>query len=384
MECYMDNSATTECFNEVVDAVTKEMTISYGNPSSMHLKGVEAEKQVRRARETIAATLKVKEKEIYFTSGGTESDNMALIGVARAYKRSGKHIVTTKIEHAAILQTAAFLEEEGYEITYLSVDRTGRVNLEELENAIREDTILVSVMGVNNEIGTVEPLEEIGKIIKSQNCKTLFHVDAVQAYGKIKILPKKMGIDLLSVSAHKIHGPKGAGFLYVAENVKMKPLINGGGQQKNLRSGTENVLGIVGTEAAVKKIFANFDEDTKRMKEYRHFMIEKLKEIDGIYINGADEEHSAPHIISVSVDKVRAEVLLHALEEKGVYVSSGSACASNKPAISETLKAINVKKEHLDSTIRFSLCVNTTKEEAEYAIQCLSETLTVLRKYVRR
>lgn len=384
MECYLDNSATTKCFDKVVEAVVDEMTVNYGNPSSMHLKGLDAEKKIKNASKIIASTLKCQEKEIVYTSGGTEADNMALIGVARAYKRNGKHIITTMIEHAAILQTAKYLEEEGYEVTYLPVDNQGIVDLKVLEESIREDTILVSVMGVNNEIGTIEPLEKIAEIIKSKNPKTLFHVDAVQAYGKIKLIPKKMGIDLLSVSGHKIHGPKGIGFLYIAENVKMKPLINGGGQQKNLRSGTENVCGIVGIGVACEEIFKNFEEDTKRMRELRKYMIEKLMTLEGVQINGANEENSAPHIVSLSVEKIRAEVLLHSLEEKNVYVSSGSACASNKPAISATLQAIGVKKELLDSTIRFSFCVNTTKEEIDYAVSCLNDTLSLLRKYVRR
>lgn len=384
MECYMDNSATTPCFREVADIVTEEMTEVYGNPSSMHLKGLEAEKKVKEAASVIASTLKVKDKEIIFTSGGTESDNLALIGVARAYKRDGKHIITTEIEHAAIRSTAEFLKEEGYEITYLPVDSAGVVNLDALRDSIREDTILVSVMGVNNEIGTVEPLESIAGIIKEKNPKTIFHVDAVQAYGKIPLYPNKIGIDLLSVSGHKIHGPKGIGFLYVSEKVKLKPIINGGGQQKNLRSGTENVCGIMGIGTAVSLVFDSFDEDVKRMREIRHHMIERINEIDGVIINGADEEHSAPHIISVSVDKVRAEVLLHALEAKGVYVSAGSACSSNKPQVSATLTAIGVDRKYLDSTIRFSLSVLSSKEEADYAIDCLNEVLGVLRKYIRR
>lgn len=384
MECYMDNSATTKCFPEVVEAVCNEMTEAFGNPSSMHLKGLEAEKKIKKATETIAATLKCKDKEIVYTSGGTEADNMALIGIARAYKRNGMHLITTKIEHAAILQTMSFLKEEGYEVTYLNVSEEGIVDLSELEDAIREDTILVSVMGVNNEIGSIQPIEEISKIIKKKNPKTLFHVDAVQAYGKIPMIPRKMGIDLMSVSGHKIHGPKGIGFLYIAENVKMKPLINGGGQQRNLRSGTENVLGIAGLGVAVEKVFANFEEDTKRMKELRTEMIEKLSKIEGTIVNGADYNRSAPHIVSVSIDGIRAEVLLHALEEKGIYVSAGSACSSNKPAVSATLQAINVDKKYLDSTVRFSFSVYTTKEEIEYSTDTLAETLGTLRAYVRR
>ena len=384
MECYLDNSATTKAFDEVIEAVKSEMSEYYGNPSSMHIKGFEAEKKIKETTKIIASTLKCDESEIIYTSGGTEADNMALIGIARAYKRSGKHIITSSIEHAAILQSAEFLKEEGYEITYLSTDSTGVVNLKELENAIREDTILVSVMGVNNEIGTVEPIEKISEIIKKKNPNTLFHVDAVQAYGKIKLIPKKMGIDLLSVSGHKIHGPKGIGFLYVSYKIKIKPIIFGGGQQKNMRSGTENVCGIMGLGAAVKKIFDNFDEDTARMRELREYMINGLKECDGVMINGADLENSAPHIVSASVKGVRAEVLLHSLEEKEIYISSGSACASNKPAVSATLKAIGVDKDLLDSTVRFSFSVMTTKDEIDYALLNFKETIEKLRLYVRR
>ena len=384
MECYLDNSATTKAFDEVIEAVKSEMSEYYGNPSSMHIKGFEAEKKIKETTKIIASTLKCDESEIIYTSGGTEADNMALIGIARAYKRSGKHIITSSIEHAAVLQSAEFLKEEGYEITYLSTDSKGVVNLEELENSIREDTILVSIMGVNNEIGTVEPIEKISEIIKKKNPNTLFHVDAVQAYGKIKLIPKKMGIDLLSVSGHKIHGPKGIGFLYVSYKIKIKPIIFGGGQQKNMRSGTENVCGIMGLGAAVKKIFENFDEDTARMRELRERMIKGLTECEGVTINGADIESSAPHIVSASVKGVRAEVLLHSLEEKGIYVSSGSACASNKPAVSATLKAIGVDKDLLDSTIRFSFSVLTTKDEIDYALENFKETIEKLRLYVRR
>ena len=380
----MDNSATTRCFDEAIAAVNEEMKNTYGNPSSLHMQGVRAEKLIKETLSIIASTLKCDEKEIIFTSGGTESDNMALIGVARAYKRSGKHIITSGIEHEAILETCAFLEEEGYEITYLPTDNTGVVDLKVLEESIREDTILVSIMGVNNEIGVIEPIEAISKIIKAKNPSTLFHVDAVQAYGKIKLIPKNMGIDLMSVSSHKIHGPKGTGFLYVNKKVKIKPIIFGGGQQRGLRSGTENVCGITGMGAAMKKVFASFDEDTKRMYELREHLINRLLENEDVFINGASPQGSAPHIVSASVKNVRAEVLLHALEDKGVYVSSGSACASNRPSVSKTLKSIGVENEYLDSTIRFSMSVMTTKEEIDYAADCFSDIVSNLRKYVRR
>lgn len=380
----MDNSATTRCFDEAIAAVNEEMKNTYGNPSSLHMQGVRAEKLIKETLSIIASTLKCDEKEIIFTSGGTESDNMALIGVARAYKRSGKHIITSGIEHEAILETCAFLEEEGYEITYLPTDNTGVVDLKVLEESISEDTILVSIMGVNNEIGVIEPIEAISKIIKAKNPSTLFHVDAVQAYGKIKLIPKNMGIDLMSVSSHKIHGPKGTGFLYVNKKVKIKPIIFGGGQQRGLRSGTENVCGITGMGAAIKKVFASFDEDTKRMYEFREHLINRLLENEDVFINGASPQGSVPHIVSASVKNVRAEVLLHALEDKGVYVSSGSACASNRPSVSKTLKSIGVENEYLDSTIRFSMSVMTTKEEIDYAADCFSDIVSNLRKYVRR
>ena len=384
MECYLDNSATTRCFDETIKAVEEEMKTYYGNPSSMHKKGFEAEKKIREVTKIIASTLKCEESEIIYTSGGTEADNMALIGIARAYKRQGKHIITSSIEHAAILQTAEFLKEEGFEITYLPTDEKGIVDLEELKKSVREDTILVSIMGVNNEIGTVQPIEEISRIVKEKNPSALFHVDAVQAYGKIKLIPKKMGIDLMSVSGHKIHGPKGVGFLYVSYKTKIKPIIFGGGQQKALRSGTENVCGIMGLGAAVEKLFATFDEDTKRMRELREYMIEGLLKIDGVRINGGQGEEAAPHIVSASISGVRAEVLLHSLEDKGIYISSGSACASNKPAVSETLKAISLPKELLDSTVRFSFSVFTSKEEIDYTLDCLKEIIEKLRMYVRR
>ena len=389
MECYLDNSATTKCLDEVVEVVTDCMRNTYGNPSSMHLKGVEAENILRSAKETIARTLKVEEKEIFFTSGGTESDNWAILQSARANRRSGMHVITTKIEHAAVLSCFKQLEKEGFEVTYLSVDEYGRVSLEELKEALKPETILVSVMGVNNEIGTVEPLAEIGECIKASNPKTLFHVDAVQMYGKLPIYPKRMKIDMLSVSGHKIHGPKGVGFLYISDKVKITPLILGGGQQKGMRSGTDNVPGIAGLSKAAEIICGSMEEECAKMSALRDLLVAKVSAIEGITVNGpaAKEEtkaFAAPHIVSVSVSGVRAEVLLHALEEKGIYISSGSACASNKPAVSETLKAIGVKKELLDSTIRFSFSRFTTEEEICYAASSLAQVIETLRKYTRR
>lgn len=384
MEIYLDNSATTRCFDEVAQVVAQMMTEEYGNPSSMHRKGVAAEQYVKRASEVIAKTLKVSEKEIFYTSGGTESDNLAIIGTALANYRAGKHIVTTPLEHPAVGQCMKYLEKEGFEITYLQPDSTGCISLEDLEKSIRNDTILVSVMAVNNEIGTIQPIEEAGDIIKRKNSNTLFHVDAVQGYGKMEIYPRKWKIDLLSVSGHKIHGPKGVGFLYVNEKVKIKPILLGGGQQKGMRSGTENVPGIAGLAKAAELVYANMECDINKMYCLRDYFISQLDKMEGITVNGATGRKAAPHIVSVSVENVRAEVLLHAMEDKGIYISAGSACSSHKPVPSATLQTIGVSKDLLGSTVRFSFSVFTTREEIDMALNALREMVPMLRKFTRR
>ena len=381
MEAYFDNSATTKVLDCVKDAVVDAMCVNYGNAAAKHRKGVEAENLIREAKKAIADTLKVQEKEILFTSGGTESNNTALIGTARANRRAGKHLITTGVEHPSIYNTMSFLEEMGFEVTYLPVDHLGHISLEDLEKAIREDTILVSVMYVNNEVGAVEPIEAISQCIKKKNPKTLFHVDAIQAYGKYKIRPKKQGIDLLSVSGHKIHAPKGVGFLYIRDGVKIRPILFGGGQQKGMRSGTENVPGCVGLGVAAREAYKDFDARIEKLYTLREHLIAGLKPLGGVTINGSEDRTNAPQIVSASFEGVRSEVLLHALEDKGVYVSSGSACSSNHPGISGTLKGIGVKKELLDSTIRFSLGDLNTEEEVDYAIGVLGELLPVLRRY---
>ena len=381
MEAYFDNSATTKVLDCVKDAVIDAMCVNYGNAAAKHRKGVEAENLIREAKKAIADTLRVQEKEILFTSGGTESNNTALIGTALANRRAGKHLITTGVEHPSIYNTMSFLEEMGFEVTYLPVDHLGHISLEDLEKAIREDTILVSVMYVNNEVGAVEPIEAISQCIKKKNPKTLFHVDAIQAYGKYKIRPKKQGIDLLSVSGHKIHAPKGVGFLYIRDGVKIRPILFGGGQQKGMRSGTENVPGCVGLGVAAREAYKDFDARIEKLYTLREHLIEGLKPLGGVTINGSEDRTNAPQIVSASFEGVRSEVLLHALEDKGVYVSSGSACSSNHPGISGTLKGIGVKKELLDSTIRFSLGDLNTEEEVDYAIGVLGELLPVLRRY---
>ena len=384
MEVYLDNSATTKCYDEVKEITGKVMCEDYGNPSSMHRKGIEAEHYVKESREILARLLKVEPKTIYFTSGGTESDNLALIGAARANNRGGKHLITSSVEHPAILNTMRYLEEEeGYTVTYLPVDKNGQIELEALKKALCKETILVSVMYVNNEIGSVQPIEDAVRIVKRYNSRILFHSDAVQGFGKYRIYPRRAGIDMLSISSHKIHGPKGMGALYIGENVKIKPIAFGGEQQKNVRSGTENVPGIAGMGVAAKLIYTDLDQKVERMREMKQHFIEGVGQIEHTKVHGLTDTSSAPHIISVGFAGIRSEVLLHALEEKGIYVSSGSACASNHPAISGVLKGIHTEREYLDSTLRFSLSDFTTMEEIDYTLEMLNQYVPMLRRYTR-
>lgn len=384
MEAYLDNSATTRCLESVRDVVVKTMIEDYGNPSSRHRKGLEAERYLRDAREKIARTLKVSEKEIFFTSGGTESDNWALIGGAMANRRAGNHIITTAVEHAAVIQPLMYLEEQGFRVTYLAADRYGRVSQKDLQEAVSEDTILVSTMYVNNELGALEPVEEIGRFLKEKYPRILYHVDGIQAYGKYRIFPKKLGIDLLSVSGHKIHGPKGTGFLYVNEKAKIRPLLLGGGQQRGMRSGTDNVPGAAGLGVAAQEAYRDFEEKRAHLLKLKSYFMEEAGKLPDVVLNSLPGEEGAPHIVSISFRGVRAEVLLHALEDKGIYTSSGSACSSNKKLpVSSVLKEIGLPKDLLDATLRFSFSTFTTEEELAYTVKALGELLPVLRKYTR-
>ncbi len=384
MEIYLDNSATTRVSDSVRAVVDAAMTEDYGNPSSVHSKGLQAERYLKDAREKIARTLKVKGDNIYFTSGGTESDNWAVFGTASAKKRSGNHLITTAVEHAAVLAPMRHLEDLGYRVTYLPVDGRGRISLNDLQEALCEDTILVSIMYVNNEVGTIEPIEEAGALIKKKNPNTLFHVDAVQAYGKYPIFPKRSGIDLLSVSAHKLHGPKGAGFLYVGDGVRIHPMILGGGQQKGMRSGTDNVPGIAGLAQAAVDAYDSMEETHARMIALKARLMDGLQELPDVVIHSQEGEESAAHIVSAAFPGIRSEVLLHALEERGIYVSAGSACTSNKKVpVSTVLKEMHLKQDLQESTLRFSFSRYTTEEEIDATLQALEELLPALRRYVR-
>lgn len=383
MEAYFDNSATTRCYPEVAEIVVKTMTEDFGNPSAMHLKGVEAEKYVREAAQTLAKILKVNEKEIIFTSGGTESNNLALFGGADANKRSGNHIITTSVEHAAVGQPAERLEQMGYEVTIVPVDHRGVVQLEALEKALRPDTILVSTMYVNNEVGAVMPVEEIAKLVHEKSPKALYHVDAIQAFGKYRIYPKKAGIDMLSVSSHKIHGPKGVGFLYINEKARIQPQILGGGQQAGMRSGTDNVPGIAGLGVAAKMVYTDFDEKIEHMYQLKERLAEGFLKLPDVRLNGMEIREGAPQILSASFLGVRSEVLLHTLEEKGIYVSAGSACSSHKRKAAGTLSAMGMEAAQRESTLRFSFSEENTFEEVDYALEVIGQVLPILQRYSR-
>lgn len=384
MEVYFDNAATTKIIPEVREIMLETMDVEYGNPSSMHIKGVQAENYLRNARNTIAKQLKCESKEIIFTSGGTESNNLALLGLALANKRAGNHIITTGIEHASVYNPVLYLQDLGFRVTFLKVDARGKVDLQHLRESLDEDTILVSTMAVNNEIGAVEPIEEIAAIIKEYNREhdknILYHVDAIQAFGKRILYPKRIGIDAMSMSGHKIHGPKGSGALFVDSRAKIKPVLYGGGQEKGLRSGTENTAAIAGMGKATEIMYNRIEENNHKMQLVKDALIQGTTQIEGV----TDNSGESPHIASLSFRGVRSEVLLHALEDRGIYVSAGSACSSNHPAISGVLTAIGLDKDLLESTLRFSFCEYNTVEEAEYTVNVLKELLPMLRKYTRK
>ncbi|MBU5463904.1 cysteine desulfurase family protein [Anaerotignum sp. MSJ-24] len=381
---YFDNAATTRALDEVADKVKYMLLENFGNPSSQNMAGVNAENEVIKARKIIAASINAEPDEIYFTSGGTESDNWAIFGTAKGYIRSGKHMITTAIEHPAVLQPMRELEKNGWDITILGVDEKGYINIDELKAAIREDTVLVSTILINNETGTIQNAEEISKAIKSVNPHTLYHVDAVQAYGKYPINVKKMGIDMLSVSGHKVHGPKGVGFFYMKKGLKVKPIIFGGGHERGLRSGTENTPSIVGLAEAVKIDMAEMDKAVEHVKLVKKTLAEGiLNSIPMTYINGPSIEEGSPYVLNIGFEGLRSEVLLHSLEEKEIYVSAGSACNSKKKGASTVLSALGIDEKRIEGAIRFSFCRYNTVEEAEQCIEILKEKAAFLRKYMR-
>ncbi|MCR5829138.1 MAG: cysteine desulfurase [Lachnospiraceae bacterium] len=395
MDIYLDNAATTKVCEEAAQAAMNAMMTDYGNPSSKHTRGLDAEKIIKNATRIISGSIGAKPSEIVYTSGGTESNNMALIGAALAAKRRGDHVIASGYEHASVYNPLISLKDFGFETEFAPVDEMGHIKTDELLEMIRPTTVLVSVMYVNNEVGSVNDIAAIAEAVHKKNKDIIFHCDAVQAYGKYSISPEKLGIDLMSVSGHKIRGPKGSGFLYVREGVRVRPLIWGGGQQKDRRSGTENVPAIAGFAAATEQYDLKRREAVERLYELKLFFVNELNAIEGVYVHAIEREpdgsfsasgvrKTAPHIVSAGFEGARAEVLLHALEESGIYVSSGSACSANHPGISSTLKAIGVKKDLLDATLRFSFSFETTREELEKTIEVIKKILPVYTRFTRK
>jgi len=365
MKVYLDNAATTELLPEVIEEVKNVTENIYGNPSSLHAIGLEAERVVRNARQVIAKSLGVETTEILFTSGATESDNTAVFGAVYSNLRRGKHIITSKIEHPAVLACFKKLEQEGFEVTYLDVDNNGIIDMEQFKNALTDKTIFVSVMAVNNEIGSIQPIREIARFKKNYNF--ILHTDAVQAYTKIPCNLYNV-VDLISISGHKIHALKGVGALVIKKGIKISPFMLGGGQEGGLRSGTENVVGIASLAKA-----AAFNNDADKIKKLRDMLKEGISELNGVKFNCYNDGNSAPHILSVSFENVRGEVLMHTLEEKGVFVSTGSACHSNKFGESHVLSAIGLNKNEIGGTVRFSIGSLNTEQDIKYCINVLKE-----------
>lgn len=374
---YLDNSATTKPHSEVIEEVSQCMELQFANPSSAHKLGIEAERKLKTARDKVAAFIKAKPNEIIFTSGGSEANNMAVIGVIS----KGDHIITTKIEHPSILRLLEDLEQNGFEVTYLDVDCDGVISLEQLENSIKENTRLITIMYVNNEIGSIQPVHDIVRIAREKNRKTKVHIDAVQALGKVNINVKDLGADLISMSAHKIHGPKGVGALYVKEGLRLRPLIAGGGQEFDVRSGTENLPGISGFGTAIGILSQGFEEKQKHVRELKSHFIEGLREIEKIKINSPLDDKHINNILSVSFEGVRGEVMLHALEDYHIYVSTGSACSAKKSSHKNyVLPAIGLDPELAEGTIRFSFSYLNTTEEIDYTIDGIKKILPFLRR----
>ena len=383
MHIYFDNSATTRVDDEVIKAIEYYYKDLYSNPSAMHRFGFLAEKEVKNANQYLASIINSTSEEIIWTSGGSESNNLAAFGYLYSSKNIGKHIITTCIEHSSVLKVFESLEKDGFEVSYLKVDSEGHIDINELQDLIRDDTAFVSIMYVNNEIGSVQNIDLIGNVIKNKNPKTIFHVDFVQGFGKYRVDVKKSKIDFLSMSSHKFHGPKGVGVLYKNKNVRIKPMILGGGQQNGLRAGTLNVPGILGTMVAAKFIYENFDKNFKNLLELKTYLYDNLISINdkygGISLNTKNDDGFAPHIISVSFEDIKSEVMLHALEEYEIYVSAGSACSTHDKKTSATLSGIGLKNEAINSTIRISFGKYNTKEEIDKFIEVLNILIPKLR-----
>ncbi|WP_250673941.1 cysteine desulfurase family protein [Paraclostridium ghonii] len=382
MEIYLDNSATTKPYSEVVEKMIYALTTDYANPSAVHKKGVEVEKKIKKIRQEIAKSVGCKDKEIIFTSGGTEANNTIIRGITNLHKKRKNHIITTNIEHPSVLRTMEDLEDQGFEVTYIKVNNKGVVSIDDVKNAIKDNTILISMMHVNNEIGSVQPIKEIGKHLSTLKEKVYLHVDAVQSFTKINFKPSRYNIDFMSVSGHKLHGPKGIGFMYIKDNNKIKPMLTGGGQEIGIRSGTENVAGIYGLGEAINIIMSDLNskiENIDRLKVLlKDFIVENIEDIK---VNSPED--GVCHILNISFKGVKGEVLLHHLAQQGIFVSTGSACSSKKKG-SHVLNAIGLTSEDIDGAIRFSLSDMTTEEEIKEACEIIKKSVEELRFIIKR
>lgn len=382
MEVYFDNSSTTKTYDDVINEVCYGLKEFYGNPSSLHNLGLKSEKKLKECRDILAKTINCSETEIYFNGGGSEGNNLILKGMLK----SGNHLITTPFEHASILNTIKSLEKNGVKVTVLKIDDKGKVDLEDLKNSITKDTVLVSIMHVNNEIGIIQNIEEISRIVKKVSSRAKIHIDAVQSYGKLPIDVEKMQIDFLTVSAHKFHGPKGCGFTYIKKQAVISPLIEGGSQESGIRAGTQNISGIMGMTVATKIVCENMKDNYEKVLSIKRRFIDKLKKIDNIRINSYDEDSFSPYILNVSFRGVRGEVLLHFLEENKVYVSTGSACSSKERARiggSYVLKALGLTDDEIGGGIRFSFSDDNELEEVDYTVETLEKGLRFLRRIKR-
>jgi len=384
MFVYLDNSATTKPYVEVVDEMTLMMTETFGNPSSMHKLGVAVEKKIKTARRTIEKALGAEEKSVIFTSGGTEANNMAILGVARRHKRKGQHIITTVVEHPAVLSSCQQLEKEGFEVTYLPVDATGSISIEDFKAALRKDTILVAIMHVNNEVGRIQPIKAVGQLLKNMKPKPHFHVDAVQSFEKLAFKVKALNVDSMAISGHKIHGPKGIGALYLKKDLRIEPLFFGGGQEQDIRPGTENALGIVGFAKAVEETERQKSSVLEQVASLKASLLTELSTIDDIKINSLADDGGAPHIVNISFKGVRGEVLLHTLEMKNIFVSTGSACASNKnKSYSYVLENMGLSIPEKEGAIRFSLSHTLTENDIKFAAEEVIKAVVELRSIIK-
>nr|WP_320025120.1 cysteine desulfurase family protein [uncultured Acetobacterium sp.] len=381
-EIYLDNAATTRVHPQVADKMMDTLVNNYGNPSSLHRLGIKAEQAVKEVRGLIAKNIKCQPQEIYFTSGGTEGNNMIIQGVVENKKRNRMRIITSAIEHPSVLDVFTFYENHHIEVIVLSVDTQGHIHLDELAAVMNEDTILVSIMGVNNELGTIQDLKAIGKIIKAANPKCVFHADFVQGFMKIPVDVKACELDAMTVSGHKIFGPKGVGAVYIKKGTDIKPLVRGGGQESNMRSGTENVPGIVGFGEAIRLRQESFIGEHEEIQNLRNYFIEEITaKVEDIKING--EPNGSPYVLNISFNRVRGEVLLHSLEAKAIFVSTGSACSSHKKEKQYVLKAIGLAEEYKEGTIRISFSKDISKDDVDTAVEAIAQVVTGLRLLVK-